>query len=79
MSEMEEKYNKDGWLIVSELGECPFFERNPSVSSSYSRDCYFCRFSDFRRPDYIEAARPDPVRGELYGICHNENNKNKNI
>ena len=76
---MEDKYTKDGWLIVSELGKCPFFEKNPMVCSSYSRDCYFCRFSDLRRPDYIESVRSNSGRGELYGVCYNENNKNKNI
>ena len=41
-------YSDDGCLIVSELGKCPFFEKDSSfVRLGYDEDCFFCKFSDF--------------------------------
>ena len=74
MSNSEKQYTSDGFLIVSELEKCPFFEAS-SPSPSYREDCFFCRFSDFRKPDYIEELKNDASGGVLFSTCHNERNK----
>ena len=71
----ERKYTDDGYLIVSELSCCPYFEKARSASGSCSKDCYFCTFSDFRKPDYIERIERETQVGVLYSVCHNEKNK----
>ena len=73
---MEEKqYTKDGRLIVSELSACPFFEKDSSAPRSCVADCFFCKFSDFRKREYIERVESEARGGILYSTCHNENNK----
>ena len=73
---MEEKqYTKDGCLIVSELSHCPFFEKDRSAPRSCSADCFFCKFSDFRKREYIERVENEARSGILYSACHNDNNK----
>ena len=73
---MEEKqYTKDGCLIVSELSCCPYFEKEQSLPKSCSRDCYFCKFSEFRKREYIERIKGEMKVGVLYSVCHNEKNK----
>ena len=73
---MEEKqYTKDGCLIVSELSRCPYFEKDQSAPKSSSQDCYFCKFSDFRKREYIERVESETQVGVLYSTCHNEKNK----
>ena len=74
---MEEKrYAEDGYLIVSELYRCPFFEKDSAViKSCCSEDCFFCKYSDFRKMDYIRQLEESPKKGALYSICHNESNK----
>ena len=64
---MEEKqYTKDGCLIVSELSHCPFFEKDRSAPRSCSADCFFCKFSDFRKREYIERVENEARSGILY-------------
>ena len=77
MEEPEEKrYASDGCLVVSELSRCPFFSRDASFAGSCDfEDCYFCKFSDFRKRDYIELVENEARKGILYSVCHNENNK----
>ena len=74
----EKKYPGDGSLIVSELSHCPYFEANPSAPRSCSKDCYFCKYSDFRKREYIERIESERCAGILYSVCHNENNKAQN-
>ena len=71
----ERKYTKDGCLIVSELSHCPFFERDESAPKSCRADCFFCKFSDFRKREYIEKVENQALDGVLHSVCHNENNK----
>ena len=74
---MEEKeYTKDGFLIVSELYRCPLWEKaqTPRCSNSIE-DCFFCKFSDFRMPEYIQRQEESPQKGALYSVCHHEKNK----
>ena len=69
---MEEKYSREGYLIVSELSHCPFFEKDESAPKSCGADCFFCRFSDFRKREYIEQVNNEALDGVLYSVCHNE-------
>ena len=73
---MEEKqYTRDGCLIVSELSHCPLFERDVSAPKSCRADCFFCKFSDFRKREYIEQVESEALEGVLFSVCHNENHK----
>ena len=72
---MGKKYTEDGCLIVSELWHCAHFERDESVGSRCCNDCFFCRFSDFRKREYIDRVESEARRGILYSVCHNEKNK----
>ena len=71
----EKRYTDDGCLIVSELGRCPFFERGASAPKTCSEDCFFCKFSDFRKREYIQRVESEMQVGVLYSVCHNEKNK----
>ena len=72
----EKRYAEDGCLIVSELGQCAYFEKDATVTSSCCcNDCFFCKFSDFRKCEYIERVESEARKGILYSICHNEKNK----
>ena len=72
----EKRYDKDGCLIVSELWRCAYFEKDTSlISSSYCKDCFFCKFSDFRKREYIDKVESEAQKGVLYSVCHNEKNK----
>ena len=72
----EKRYAEDGCLIVSELWQCAYFEKDASVSaSSCCKDCFFCKFSDFRKREYIERVESEARKGVLYSVCHNEKNK----
>ena len=76
----EKRYAEDGHLIVSELDRCPLFEKDASAARScVSEDCFFCKFSDFRKQEYIEQVRTDARKGVLYSVCHNEKNKKSAI
>ena len=72
----EKRYADDGYLIVSELDRCPFFAKDGSAAGLCSSDdCFFCRFSDFRKRDYIEKVKSEARKGVLYSVCHNEKNR----
>ena len=76
---MEEKekmrYTKEGCLIVSELGHCPLFEKDDSAARVCdNEDCFFCKFSDFRKREYIKMVESESRCGVLYSVCHNEKN-----
>ena len=72
----EKRYAEDGSLIVSELWHCAYFERDASVTAtSGCKDCFFCKFSDFRKREYIDRVESEARKGVLYSVCHNENNK----
>ena len=71
----EKKYTEAGFLIVSELSCCPYFEKDQSAPKSSSKDCYFCKFSDFRKREYIERLESETQVGVLYSTCYNEKNK----
>ena len=76
MEDEKKRYADDGCLIVSELGRCPFFEKDASSARlGGSIDCYFCKYSDFRKREYIERVECEARKGVLYSICHNAHNK----
>lgn len=68
-------YIRDGYLVVSELSRCDLFERDPSARLCNNVDCFFCKFSDFRKQEYIKQVKTDARKGVLYSVCHNEKNK----
>ena len=74
---MKKQYAEDGSLIVSELSKCPFFEKGDAARQNNVEDCFFCKFSDFRKQEYIEKVKAEAPKGVLYSVCHNENNKKK--
>ena len=74
----EKKYTDDGYPIVSELAHCPLFERDGSAPRGGGTDCFFCKFSDFRKREYIERVESEARSGVLYSVCHNEKNKRDN-
>ena len=76
---IEKRYSEDGYLIVSELSRCPFFEKDPSAQKSCGTDCFFCKYSDFRKHEYIERVGNEAMADVLYSVCHNEKNKKDNI
>lgn len=72
----EKKYSDDGSLIVSEFDMCAFFEvREYAAGLCSCKDCFFCRFSDFRKMEYIEKINYEERKGVLYSVCHNEKNR----
>ena len=71
----ERRYTDEGLLIVSELNGCQFFERNESSPKLCSKDCFFCKHSEFRRREYIERIEGEAPQGILFSVCHNEKNK----
>ena len=77
----EQRYTDDGYLIVSELDRCPSFTKDQSAAGlcSSDEDCFFCKFSDFRKPEYIEQVKNEARKGVLYSICHNENNRKNGL
>ena len=73
---IEKRYADSGYLIVSELERCPFFEKGEVAARlCCSDDCFFCKFSDFRKQEYIEKVKTNARKGVLYSVCHNEKNK----
>ena len=80
MSEPEEKtYDGNGRLIISELYRCQLFEKDSTAPNCCTDDCFFCKYSDFRKREYIEKVENEACRGILYSVCHNEKNNRKNI
>ena len=76
MSQFEKKqYDGDGRPIISELSRCPLFERDKSAPSACGADCFFCKYSDFRKREYIERVEKEGQGGVLFSVCHNEKNK----
>ena len=71
----DKQYSANGYLVVSELSCCPLFEKDKSAPKICDRDCYFCKFSDFRKREYIERVETEARGGVLYSVCHNERNK----
>ena len=74
---IEKRYSESGYLIVSELSRCSLFEKDECAPKGCLEDCFYCKFSDFRKREYIERIETKAREGVLYSVCHNEKNKNK--
>ena len=72
----ERKYDPDGFMLVSELQRCPYFEKNPSARLCNTEDCFYCKYSDFRKQEYINNMMEHTIKGVLYSVCHNVKNQN---
>ncbi len=72
----EKKYTEDGYLVVSETDKCPLWEKDiVPCRSGYTKACFFCKFADFRTPEYIRLVEESLPKEKLYSVCHNEKNK----
>ena len=72
----ELKYTADGYLIVSELYNCPLWKKcSSSCYSDCDHDCFYCEYADFRKPEYILEMSNKPAHEKLYSICHNAGNR----
>ena len=72
----EKKYNDDGYLIVAETDKCPLWEKDTiPCMAGWDRDCFFCRYSDFRTKEFIDKLENVPKTGEWCSICRNEKNR----
>ncbi len=72
----ELKYTSDGYLIVSELHKCPLWKKSSiPCYSNCDHDCFFCEYSDFRKPEYMLEMADKPAEEKLYSVCHNEDNR----
>ena len=72
----EKKYNEDGYLIVAETDKCPLWEKDTiPCMAGWDRDCFFCRYSDFRTKEFIDKVENVPKTGEWCSICRNEKNR----
>ena len=70
------KYTTDGYLIVSELYNCPLWKKSSIPGySGCKHDCFFCEYADFRKPEYLLELSNKPSHEKLYSVCHNEANR----
>ena len=72
----EKRYDENGYLIISETDSCPLWEKDAIPSAfACTKDCFYCRFTDFRTEETIMRAQGTPQDAKLYSICRNEKNK----
>lgn len=70
------EYTEDGLLIVSESDRCALWEKTTRPCREFcSKDCFFCKFADFRTPEFISSVENVPRNGKWYSICHHESNR----
>ena len=71
----EKKYTDDGYLIVTETDKCLLWEKTTlSCSMGCTNDCFYCKYSDFRTPEFIAKVENVPRTGKWHSVCHNEKN-----
>lgn len=71
----EKKYTPDGYLVVSEVDTCPLWEKDTiPCRNGCRKDCFFCRFADFRTEKFIRHAEEMPLGEPMYSVCRNEKN-----
>ena len=73
---MKERYSAEGYRIVSEIDHCAFWEKDsvPCYGSG-TTDCFFCRYADFRKEQYMTQMQGQSAEEPLYSICHHEKNR----
>ena len=62
----ERQYSPEGFLIVGECDRCPQWEPHPTSSPWLCKECWFCKWADFRA---------DITVHRHTSVCHNEINK----
>lgn len=69
----DKKYDENGYLIISEMDTCPLWEKD-AIPSAFdcTKDCFYCRFADFRTEETIIHAKGIPRGTKLYSTCRNE-------
>lgn len=65
---MERRYAPDGRLIVHEGDTCPYWERGDPPAVISTRECWFCKWADFR--ENLETHKSESV-------CRNPANRKK--
>ena len=71
----ERKYTVDGYLIVSESDKCPLWEKTAQPCLvGCTNDCFYCKYSDFRTPEFIQRVENEAINGKLYSVCRNKKN-----
>ena len=72
-------YTEDGLLIVAETDSCPLWEKDSFPCGTVrNKDCFFCKYADFRTQEFRRRAEDLQSTGKLYSVCRNEKNaKNK--
>lgn len=72
----QSNYTADGFRIISESDGCPLWEKESlPCRCGWAKDCFFCKYSDFRTSEYRERMEAESRTGKLYSVCHNEKNK----
>jgi len=75
---MKEVYSADGYRIVKEVDQCSLWEEDTAPCYVCSvKDCFFCKYADFRKGYYIDSVKKQPATEILYGICRNEMNRKR--
>ena len=73
---MKERYSAEGYRIVSEIDHCSFWEKDSiPCYGNCARDCFFCRYADFRKEQFMERASGGAKEEPLYSVCRNEKNR----
>ena len=72
----KKEYSQSGYLVISELETCPFWESDDiPCFGKRTEACFFCAYADFRSAEYINRAEEMLRSGVLYSVCRNEKNK----
>ena len=72
----EKEYTIEGYLIVSESDHCPLWEKTTQPGFMWcTKDCFYCKYSDFRTPEFISKMEDVQNSEKMYSVCHNEKNK----
>ena len=76
----EKKYTNDGFLIVAETDKCTMWEADAIPCRTVrNRDCFFCKYADFRTEETIRRTEGLPRGTKLYSICQNKENKKSDM
>jgi hypothetical protein len=72
----EKRYTDDGYLVITETDQCPLWEKTTMpCSMGCTNDCFYCKYSDFRTPEFIAKVENEPRTGKWHSVCHNEKTK----
>ena len=62
----EKNFAPDGSLVVEEWDSCPYWEAHPIPGLWTARECWFCKWADFRVDTTIHMHE---------SVCHNARNR----